>query len=119
MKRVIVSLMVILALICLTSISFAAEAAKPSLDTPTAKTEVGSSLETIMGKIVSINKAKSEIVVKDDESMTDKTFVVKKKDLNKLKKGKLVKVTLAPGSTNKVGSIEIVKPEPGKKEEKK
>jgi hypothetical protein len=115
MKRVIVSSMVILALICLTTMSFAADAAKPSKDPATATTEVGSTASTILGKIVSLDKAKGEVVVKDQESKTDKTFVVEKKDLKMLKKGKLVKIVLAPGSTDKVGSIEVVKPEPGKK----
>lgn len=115
MKRVIGSLMVILVLICFTSMSFAAQASKPSKDPATATTEVGSTAATILGKIISLDKAKGEVVVKDQESKTDKTFVVEKKDLKMLKKGKLVKIVLAPGSTDKVGSIEVVKPEPGKK----
>jgi hypothetical protein len=117
MKRLIGSLMVVLALICFTSMSFAAN--KPSKDPATSTTEMGSSAGTIMGKIVSIDKAKNSVVVKDDETKTDKTIMVEAKDIKKLKKGKLVKIVLAPGSTDRAGSIEVVKAEPGHAEKGK
>jgi hypothetical protein len=114
MKKLTVVLMVLLALVCFTSSTFAGN--KPSEDPATATTEMGSSAGTIMGKIVSIDKAKNSVVVKDDETNTDKAIMVEAKDIKKLKKGKLVKIVLAPGSTDKAGSIEVVKAEPGKAE---
>jgi hypothetical protein len=118
MKKIISSFMVLLALVCFTSVTFAASnSGKPSQEpTVTASTE---SANTILGKIVSIDKAKNEIVVKDQETKTDKTIMIEAKDLKLLKKGNVVKIVLAPGSTDKAGSIEVVKPDAGKKEKKK
>jgi ABC-type Zn uptake system ZnuABC Zn-binding protein ZnuA len=117
MKKLIGSLMVVLVLICFTSVSFAAsKSGKPSQEPTVVSTE---SSNTIMGKIVSLDKAKNEIVVKDGETKTNKTIMVEAQDIKMLKKGLLVKIVLAPGSTDKAGAVEIVKPTPGKKEEKK
>jgi hypothetical protein len=113
MKRIIVSLMVLLAVVCFTSVTFAATKAKPSQE-PTVATETESA-NTILGKIVSIDKAKNKIVLKDQETKTNKTFMVETKNIKMLKKGNLVKIVLAPGSTHKVGSIEVVKPDEVKK----
>ena len=114
MKKLVAGLMALLVMVCITSASFAAN--KPSKDPAAAATV--ESANTIMGKIVSIDKAKNAVVIKDQESKTDKTVLVDVKDIGKLKKGDLVKVVLAPGSTDKAGSIEAVKPEPGKKAKK-
>jgi len=111
MKKLVAGLMALLVMVCVTSASFAAN--KPSKD-PAAVTAAESS-NTIMGKIVSIDKAKNAVVIKDQESKSDKTVMVEAKDIGKLKKGELVKVVLAPGSTDKAGSIEAVKPDAGKK----
>lgn len=117
MKKIISSFMVLLALICFTTVTFAAsQSSKPSQEKTVVATE---SANTIMGKIVSLDTMKNEIVVKNDETKTDQTIMVEAKDIKMLKKGALVKIVLAPGSNNKAGAVEVVKPTPGKKEKKK
>jgi hypothetical protein len=116
MKKLTGGLIVVLVLVCFTSMAFAASKPnKPSEDTKPAVSSTESS-NTIIGKIVSIDKAKNEIVVKDQESKTDKAIFVEAKDIKILKVGNLVKIVLAPGTTDKAGSIEIVKKEKMKKD---
>jgi hypothetical protein len=111
MKKLTIGLMLMLALICFTSSSFAAS--KPSHDPKVAvATE---SANTILGKLVSVDGAKNEVVVKDQETSIDRTILAEAKDINGLKKDNLVKIVLAPGSTDKAGYIEMVNPDPGKR----
>jgi hypothetical protein len=118
------SLIAVLALVCFTTMVFAAgapkaEAAKPAAEA--AKIEAAKAApakaEVIVGKITKIDTAKNEIVVKG------KTIVVKAEEIAKLKKGENVKVTLAAGTMN-ADKIEVVKANKAvkkavKKEEKK
>src|SRR5512136_3098475 len=100
------SLIAVLALVCFTTMVFAAgapkaEAAKPAGEpakieatkAEPAKAEAVKA-ETVSGKITKIDTAKNEIVVKG------KTIVVKAEEIAKLKKGEKVKVTLAAGTMN-------------------
>jgi hypothetical protein len=118
------SLIAVLALVCFTTMVFAAgapkaEAAKPAAEP--AKIEAAKAApakaEVVVGKITKIDTAKNEIVVKG------KTIVVKAEEIATLKKGEMVKVTLAAGTMN-AEKIEMVKvkkvvKKAVKKEEKK
>ena len=129
MKKVI-SLIAVFALVCFTTMAFAADAAKPAEAakpavaatpatpaTPAAKAEPAKAAapkaEVVKGKIENIDTAKNEITVKG------KVIVVKAEEIAKLKKGENVKVTLAAG-TNNAEKVEVVKAKKAaKKEEKK
>jgi hypothetical protein len=122
MKKVI-SLIAVLALVCFTTMVFAADAAKPAAAAPAAakaepvKADVAKA-DVITGKITKIDTAANTIVVKG------KTITVKAEDIATLKKGEMVKVTLAAGTMN-ADKIEVVKAKKAaakkavKKEEKK
>jgi hypothetical protein len=104
MKKVI-SMIAVLALVCFTTMCFAADAAAPAT-TPaaaaaakatgalTAEAVKAASGEIIVGPIKKIDTAAKTIVVKG------KTISVKAEDLATLKKGEKVKVTLAAGTMN-------------------
>ena len=124
MKKVI-SMIAVLALVCFTTMVFAADAAKPAA-APAVKAEpvkadaakaAAPKAEVVKGKIESIDTVKNEIVVKG------KTIVVKAEEIAKLKKGQNVTVTLAAGTMN-ADKVEVVKAKKAakpavKKEEKK
>jgi hypothetical protein len=110
MKSLTVGLMALLAMICFTSSSFAAS--KPSHDPIVCAIE---SSNSILGKLVSVDSAKDEIVVKDQETGSDMTILVDAKDSQGLQRDNLVKIVLAPGSTDRAGFIEVVKPDAGKR----
>ncbi|MEN6472852.1 MAG: hypothetical protein ABFD81_02460 [Syntrophaceae bacterium] len=110
MKKVM-SIITVLALVCFGTMAFAADAAKPATaakpalaataaapvtaTTPATPAKVEKAKSAVVkGKIESIDTAKNEIVVKG------KTIVVKAEELAKLKKGEMVKVTLAAGTNN-------------------
>lgn len=96
MKKV-VSLIAVLALVCFTSMVFAADAAAPTAEkAPVEKAQV------IKGKITKIDKEANTIVV------DKKTFTVKAEDIATLKKGQWVKITAAAGSLN-ADKIEVIK----------
>jgi hypothetical protein len=94
MKKVFAA---IVALFMLTTVGF-------SKDLKTVKPKV----ETIQASIVSIDKTKSEIVVKDAKSSEEKTFVVTAKTLLLLKEGENVKIKFEEG-TNIAKSVKILK----------
>jgi hypothetical protein len=114
MKKVI-SMIAVLALVCFTTMVFAADAAKPAAAAPAAaapaKAEVAKA-DVIKGKITKIDTAANTIVVKG------KTITVKAEDMANLKKGAMVKVTLAAGTMN-ADKVEVVKAKKMKKVEKK
>ena len=110
MKKV-VSLIAVLALVCFTTMVFAADAAKPAAAPAAAapaaaKAEpakaVVAKADMVTGKITKIDKAANTIVVKG------KTITVKAEDMEYLKKGAMVKVTLAAGTMN-ADKVEVVK----------
>jgi len=121
MKKVI-SLIAVLALVCFTTMVFAADAAKPAAAAPAVaapeatpaavKADVAKA-EVIKGKITKIDKTANTIDVKG------KTFTVKAEDIAKLKKGEMVKITAAAGTLN-AEKIEVIKAKKAvKKAEKK
>ena len=113
MKKVI-SLIAVLALVCFTTMVFAADAAKPAAPAAAAapaKAEM-TKADVIKGKITKVDTAANTIVVKG------KTITVKAEDMANLKKGAMVKVTLAAGTMN-ADKVEVVKAKKMKKVEKK
>ena len=124
MKKV-VSLIAVLALVCFTTMVFGADAAKPAAPAAAApaaakaepaKAEVAKA-DVVKGKITKIDTAANTIMVKG------KTITVKAEDMATLKKGEMVKVTLAAGTMN-ADKVEVMKAKKAakkmmKKEEKK
>jgi hypothetical protein len=104
MKKVI-SLIAVIALVCFTTMVFAADAAKPAAAAPMAaapaKAEMAKA-DVIKGKITKIDTAANTIVVKG------KTFTIKAEDMANLKKGEMVKITAAAGTLN-ADKIEVIK----------
>jgi len=110
MKKM-VNFIVILAFVCFATMTFAAEApnqaavpASPKavvVKTGPAK-EPAAKYDVVIGKVMSINKAMSQIVLKVKKE--EKTIVVKPEDIIKLKKGEMIKVALMAG-TNKAAKI--------------
>jgi hypothetical protein len=116
MKK-IVSLIAVVTFVCFTSMAFAADAAKapaPAAKPGVVKVETAkpapaqapaTAQNIITGKIVKIDKAKNEIVVK--EKKVQKTVIVTPEEIGKLKKGEKVKIELGPDG--KAVKIEPVK----------
>ncbi len=108
MKKVI-SLIAVLALVCFTTMVFAADAAAPAAapaapaaaKAEPAKADVAK-VDVIKGKITKIDKTANTINVKG------KTFTVKAEDIATLKKGEMVKITAAAGTLN-ADKIEVIK----------
>lgn len=115
MKKFI-SMIAVLALVCFTTMVFAADAAAPAAAAPAAAAPVKAEMakpEVIKGKITKIDKAANTIVVEG------KTFTVKAEDIAKVKKGEWVKITAAAGTLN-ADKIEVIKAKKAvKKAEKK
>jgi ribosomal protein L24 len=103
MKKVI-SMIAVLALVCFTTMVFAADAAAPAAAPAAAapaKAEMAKP-DVLKGKITKIDTAANTIVVKG------KTFTVKAEDMANLKKGQMVKITAAAGTLN-ADKIEVIK----------
>ena len=92
MKRITAVLIALLLMCGMTILSFA----QASQATGAKKVEV--STETIRGKIISVDTAKNEIVVKENKTGTEKTIVVDSIIISSLKANEMVKVTLKSGS---------------------
>jgi hypothetical protein len=108
MKRIIVSLMVLLAVVCFTSITFAATKSKPTKpSTDPMVTSQEMCVVNVIGHIVSIDKAKNQIVVKDQSDKQDKVITVKPEELSKLKVGEVVRFELS--ASPMAQSVEIMK----------
>ena len=104
MKKVI-SMIAVLALVCFTTMVFAADAAAPAAAAPAAAAPAKAEMakpDVLKGKITKIDKAANTIVVKG------KTFTVKAEDMANLKKGQMVKITAAAGTLN-ADKIEVIK----------
>jgi hypothetical protein len=111
MKRLIGSFIVLLAVVSLASVSFAAEKAKPSQDNPVVSQET--CVVNVIGSIVSIDKAKNQIVVKDQTDKQDKVITVKPEALSKLKVGNIVRFELSASPLAQ--GVEVMKLEKTKK----
>ena len=106
MKKVI-SMIAVLALVCFTTMVFAADAAAPAAAAPAAAKAAPAKAEAvkvdvIKGKITKIDKTANTIDVKG------KTFTVKAEDIANLKKGQWVKITAVAGTLN-ADKIEVIK----------
>jgi hypothetical protein len=108
MKKLLVSIVAVLTLVAFSSMAIAAEAPKtePAKVEAKAETKAEMKAETITGKIVKIEKAKNEIVIKEKKG--EKTLVLKPEEIEKLKVGEEVKLEVEKG-TNKVEKIEMMK----------
>ena len=105
MKRLVVCFVAVLSLVAFNSFALAAEA--PKIE-HVKKVESTAEMkgETIVGKIMKIEKAKNEIVLKEQKG--EKILVVMPEEIEKLKVGEKVKFEVAKG-TNKVEKIEVIK----------
>jgi hypothetical protein len=112
MKKII-SMIAVLALVCFTTMVFAADAAAPASPAPAAAKADVAKVDVIKGKITKIDKTANTIDVKG------KTFTVKAEDIANLKKGEMVKITAAAGTLN-ADKIQVIKAKKAlKKAEKK
>jgi hypothetical protein len=92
MKKITVILVVLLLICAMSTLSFA----QTSQAKGAKKAEV--STEVVRGKIISIDKTKNEIVVKENKTGTEKTIAVDPKLISSLKANEEVRVTLKAGS---------------------
>lgn len=115
MKKVIASGMVLLAFVFITSIGQAAqnnpspseEAKLPPPATPTCAV-------TMIGKIVSIDKQKNAIVIKDQADNENKTIYTTPEKLNTLSKGQTIRFELtAPATTDNISVVRLPKKSKG------
>ena len=108
MKKTIAVAVALLLLLGFTSFTFAQE--KKHKTTKASQENI----EIIRGSIISVDQAKKEIVVKDNKTGSDRTFVVSEKAIAVVKVGDEVNVKVKVGSAN-AESVKIVKPEAKKK----
>jgi len=108
MKKTGLILVVMVALVCFTALSFAQGQKKMSIKSKNIKMEV------IKGEVVSIDVAKNEIVVKEKKSGVEKTISVDPDKIASLKVGEQVKIKVKAGS-NKAESIKPIKEHKAKK----
>jgi len=101
MKKITVILIALIFLCGMSALSFAQTVHTGKK--PEVKTEV------IKGKIVSIDTAKNEIVVKDNKAGIDKTIAVDPKAIASLKTDEEVKIRVKEGSNIAESVREIVK----------
>jgi hypothetical protein len=93
MKRLIGSFLVLLVVITVASVSFAAKDAKSPKETMGVSQEM--CVVNVIGHIVSIDKAKNQVVVKDQSDKQNKAITVKPEELSKLKVGDVVRFELS------------------------
>lgn len=105
MKKLIGSLMVVLALVCFTSLPAKSEGTSEDSKILPAEATCAAS---VIGTVMSIDKAKNQIVVKDQYDKVSKTIVVKPSEIAKLKVGNVVRFVLP--ASNVANSIEMLKP---------
>ena len=108
MRKAIAVAVALLFLLGFTSFTFAQE------KKPKATKVTQGNMEIIRGTILSVNQATKEILVKDNKTQTERTFVVSKKTIAVVKVGDEVKVKVKVGSAN-AESVKIVKSEAKKK----
>lgn len=115
MRKTLVSILVMVVFACVATVGFAADQkaqgstspAAPAVTAPTTKAEAAKD-DVVTGKIVSIDKTKLEITVKDEASQADKVIKVTKAQLKGLKVDEKVKVVLKAG-TNEAKEISKAK----------
>jgi predicted dinucleotide-binding enzyme len=92
MKKITVILVALLLICTMSPLSFAQTSQGRGVKKAAVNTEI------IRGKIISINTAKNEIVVKENKTGTEKTIVVDPTVISSLKVDEDVKVALKAGS---------------------
>lgn len=92
MRKAMLVAIAIVSVVSLATFGFALAAQGKS--SKVAKT----STEVIRGKIISIDSAKNEIVIKNNKTGAESIIVVNSKEISSLKVGEEVKVTLKAGS---------------------
>jgi uncharacterized membrane protein YqgA involved in biofilm formation len=105
MKRLIGSFIVLLAIVSIASVSFAAKDVTSPKETTVVSQEM--CVVNVIGHIVSIEKAKNKIVVKDQADKQNKVITVKPEELSKLKVGDVVRFELS--ASPMAQSVEIMK----------
>jgi len=108
MKKTITAAVALLFLLGLTNFTFA-QVKQPK---PTKTTQ--ENVEVIRGRVVSVDPVNKTIVVTDNKTQTNKSFVVSEKAIKAVKVGDEVKVKVKVGSTN-AESLKILKSEVKKK----
>ncbi len=96
MNKKLVSVFILIIFACLATAGFAAQqtaAGKAAKEAP-----VSIKAELVLGKIVSIDKAKLQITVKDEKSNMDKHVTVTEKEMKGLNVGEKVEIQLKPGT---------------------
>jgi hypothetical protein len=114
MKKILGTLMVLLAAVTFSSITLAAQATggeKPSQETSIQSDE--KCVVNVIGPIVSIDKAKNRITVKDQSDKQNKVIIVDPKEISKLKVGDVVKFALTASPLAQ--DVEVMKLEKSKK----
>jgi hypothetical protein len=111
MKRFIRSFLLLLLVMSITSVSFAAKGAKPSQETTVTSQEM--CVVNVIGPIVSIDKAKNQIVVKDQSDKQNKVITVKPEELSKMKVGEVVRFELS--ASPMAQAVEVMKVDKTKK----
>jgi len=111
MKKIIAVVIAFFLLLGFTNFTFAQQ--KKHKTTEAAQENV----EIIRGKVISVDSANKQIVVKDNKTQTDKTFVVSEKAIKKVNVGDEVKVKVKAGTNQAVSVkiIKLIKSEPQKK----
>ena len=104
MKKITVILVALLLICAMSPLSFAQTSQGRGVKKAAVNTEI------IRGKIISINTAKNEIVVKENKTGTEKTIAVDPAVIPSLKTDENVKVTLRAGSNVAEKVKEIIKP---------
>jgi hypothetical protein len=109
MKKLVGGFIVVLIIAGIASISFAGN--KPSKDPMVSSQEM--CVVNVIGPIVSIDKAKNQVVVKDESDKQNKVIMVKPEELSKLKVGNVVRFELS--ASPMAQSVEVKKLELPKK----
>ena len=104
MKKMTVILMALLLTGSMTMWGFAETPAAPASKKPEVNADI------VRGKIVSIDAAKNEIVVKENKTGTEKTIKVDPTVLTSLKIDEKVRVTLKTGTNVAEKVKEMIKP---------
>jgi hypothetical protein len=111
MKRLIGSLVVLIAIVSIAMVSFAANSGKPSQEKNVNSQEM--CIVNVIGHIISIDKAKNQIVVKDQTDKENKVITVKPEELSKMKVGDVVRFELS--ASPMAQAVEVMKVDKSKK----
>jgi len=108
MKKTIAMVVALLFLLGFTNFTFAQE------QKPKATKAIQENMEIIRGRVVSVDQANKQIVVKDNKTQADRSFTVSEKAIAVVKVGDKVKVKVKVGGTQ-AESVKIVKSDAKKK----